>query len=61
MERIMADSTYYSDDKLKYAIVTRSVVYTVQCYANEEIVNQTTYYKQDLAESSAEDFVLERK
>ena len=53
----MADSTYYSDDKLRYAIVTRSVVYTVQCYDNKEIVNQTTYYTQDLAENSAEDYV----
>lgn len=54
------DSTYYSDNKNSYATVTRSIVYTVKCYTDNEILNQTTYYTQDLAESSAEDFVLER-
>jgi hypothetical protein len=55
------DSVYYSDDKNSYATIKRSIVYTVKCYDNNEILNQTTYYTQDLAENSAEDFVLERK
>ena len=54
------NSVYYSDDKTRYSTVTRSVVYTVECYENEEIVNRITYYQQQLAENSAEDFVLER-
>jgi len=56
----MVDSTYYSDDKIKEATVTRSVVYTVKYYNKDELLNQTTYYTQDLAENSAEDYVLER-
>ncbi len=55
------DSVYYSDDKNSYATVKRRVVYTVESYTNNEIVNRVTYYTQDLAENSAEDFVLERK
>ena len=55
------DSVYYSDDKNSYATVKRRIVYTVESYTNNEIVNRVTYYTQDLAENSAEDFVLERK
>ena len=55
------DSVYYSDDKNSYATVKRRMVYTVESYTNNEIVNRVTYYTQDLAENSAEDFVLERK
>ncbi len=55
------DSVYYSDDKNSYATIKRRVVYTVESYTNNEIVNRVTYYTQDLAENSAEDFVLERK
>ena len=55
-----ADSVYYSEEKTRYSTVTRSVEYTVECYENEEIVNRITYYQQQLAENSAEDFVLER-
>jgi hypothetical protein len=55
------DSIYYSDDKSSYATIKRRVVYTVESYTNDEIVNRVTYYTQDLAENSAEDFVLERK
>lgn len=54
------DSIFYSDDKTKYSTVKRSVVYTVECYENEEIVNRVNYYQQQLAEDKAEDFVLER-
>jgi hypothetical protein len=61
MEMIMIDSSYRSDDKIKEATVTRSVVYTVKYYNKDELLNQTTYYTQDLAENSAEDYVLERK
>jgi hypothetical protein len=60
MEMMMVDSVYYSDDKIKEATVTRSVVYTVKYYNKDELLNQTTYYTQDLAENSAEDYVLER-
>ena len=55
------DSVYYSDDKNSYATIKRRIVYTVESYTNNEIVNRVTYYTQDLAENSAEDFVLERK
>lgn len=55
------DSVFYSDDKTRRSTVTRSTVYTVECYENEEIVNRITYYQQQLAENKAEDFVLERK
>jgi len=55
------DSVYYSDDKNSYATIKRRMVYTVESYTNNEIVNRVTYYTQDLAENSAEDFVLERK
>ena len=58
---MMVDSTYYSDKENKYATVTRSMVYTVKYYNKDELLNQTTYYTQDLAENSAEDYVLERK
>jgi hypothetical protein len=54
------DSVYYSDDNTRYSTVTRSVVYTVECYENEKIVNRVTYYQQQLAENKAEDFTLER-
>jgi len=54
------DSVYYSDDKTRYSTVTRSVVYTVECYENEKIVNRVNYYQQQLAENKAEDFTLER-
>ena len=55
------DSVYYSDDKNSYATIKSRMVYTVESYTNNEIVNRVTYYTQDLAENSAEDFVLERK
>ena len=55
------DSVYYSDDKNSYATIKRRIVYTVESYTNNKIVNRVTYYTQDLAENSAEDFVLERK
>ena len=55
------DSVFYSDDKTKHSTVTRSVVYTVECYENEEIVNRITYYEQQLAENSAEDYVLKER
>jgi hypothetical protein len=55
------DSVYYSDDKTRYSTVTRSVVYTVECYENKEIVNRVTYYQQQLAENKAEDFVLKER
>ncbi len=55
------DSVFYSDDKTKRSTVTRSVVYTVECYENEEIVNRITYYEQQLAENSAEDYVLKER
>jgi hypothetical protein len=55
------DSVYYSDANrkgtYKHATVTRSVVYTVKYYNEDELLNQTTYYTQDLAENSAEDYV----
>jgi len=54
------DSVYYSDDKTRYSTVTRSVVYTVECYENEKIVNRVNYYQRQLAENKAEDFTLER-
>jgi len=52
------DSVYYSDDKTRYATVTWQKVYAVESFINNEIVNRVTYYTQELAESSAEDFVL---
>jgi len=55
------DSVYYSDDKTRYSTVTRSVVYSVECFENERIVKKLNYYQQQLAEDNAEDFVLERK
>ena len=55
------DSVYYSDDKNSYATIKRRTVYTVESYTDNKIVNRITYYTQDLAENSAEDFVLERK
>ena len=54
------DSVYYSDDNTRYSTVTRSVVYTVECYENEKIVNRVNYYQRQLAENKAEDFTLER-
>ena len=55
------DSVYYSDDKNSYATIKRRTVYTVESYTDNKIVNRITYYTRDLAENSAEDFVLERK
>jgi hypothetical protein len=55
------DSIFYSNDKTKRSTVTRSIVYTVECYEDEKIVNRVNYYQQQLAENKAEDFVLERK
>ena len=56
------DSTYYSDDNSKYATVTSYRVYTVECFNNTDgIVNRVTYYDQQLAENSAEDYVLEER
>jgi len=54
------DSVYYSDDKTRYSTVTRSIVYTVECYENEKIVKRVNYYQRQLAENKAEDFTLER-
>ena len=55
------DSVYYSKDNTKYATVTSQRVYAVESFKNNEIVNRVTYYTQDLAESSAEDFVLKER
>ena len=55
------DSVYYSDDKNSYATVKRRMVYTVECYTDNEIVNRVTYYEQQLAENSAEDYVLKER
>ena len=55
------DSEYYSDDRTRRATVKRSVVYTVEAFYNDEIVNRVTYYEQQLAEDSAEDYVLKER
>ena len=55
-----ADHVFYSEDKSKLATVTKKIIYRVKCYNNNEIINSSFYHTEELAESMAEDYVLEK-